>query len=54
MVMPAVEAAWSWSMLSAACRSSPSGSGRYADNFEMPRVIVCTRMDRERADFLSA
>src|ERR1700690_3435699 len=23
----------------------------YADNFALPRAVVCTRMDRERADF---
>jgi elongation factor G len=26
----------------------------YAEKLEMPRVIVCTRMDRERADFVRA
>ena len=42
---------WSWSTPSAALRSSPSASGNTPTTFLLPRAIVCTRMDRERADF---
>ena len=38
-------------MPSAASRLLPSASGQYCDKFALPRAIICTRMDRERADF---
>ena len=40
----------SWWMASPASKSSPSGSGTTAKNTRLPRMIVVSRMDRERAD----
>ncbi|HWR34927.1 MAG TPA: elongation factor G [Clostridia bacterium] len=51
MVMPAVDAAMVVVDAVSGVQVVTEKIWQFADDFKMPRVIVCTRMDRERADF---
>ena len=51
MVLPAVEAALVVVDAVSGVEVITERIWHYCDNFALPRAIVCTRMDRERADF---
>ena len=51
MVMPAVDAALVVVDAVSGVQVVTEQIWGFADKFAMPRVIVCTRMDRERADY---
>ena len=54
MVLPAVEAALVVVDAVSGVEVITERIWHYCDKFALPRVIVCTRMDRERADFTRA
>src|ERR1700683_5257491 len=51
MALPAVEAAIVVVDAVSGVDVVPARICSYADKFALPRVIVCTRMDRDRADY---
>jgi elongation factor G len=51
MVMPAVDAAFVVVDAVSGVQVVTEKIWGFAEKYEMPRVVICTRMDRERADF---